>query len=139
MDTISDWIIHYHYMGIFFLLMLGIVGLPIPDETLLVFAGVLIHKGKLELAPTLAAAYSGSLCGITLSYGLGRFLGIPFVHRFGKYFRVTPEKMERFHAWFERVGKFGLMIGYYLPAIRHFTAFLAGNSRLNFFTFAFYA
>jgi len=139
METLTQWIIHYQYAGIFVLLLLGIVGLPIPDETLLVFTGYFVHKGKLEIIPTLLAAYAGSLCGITLSYALGRYVGLPFLRRFGKYFRVTPDKMDRFHAWFERVEKFGLVIGYYLPGIRHFTAFLAGNSRLNFLTFSFYA
>ena len=71
METLSQWVFHYGYAGIFFLLVLGIVGLPIPDETLLTFAGYLVFRNHLKLTPVYAAAFLGSICGITISYGLG--------------------------------------------------------------------
>ena len=52
------------------------VGLPIPDETMLTFSGYLVFRGTLSLPMTLAVAFAGSVSGITLSYALGRFLGI---------------------------------------------------------------
>ncbi|HKC10930.1 MAG TPA: DedA family protein, partial [Vicinamibacteria bacterium] len=67
-----QWIAHYGYVAIFSLLVLGIIGLPIPDETLLLFVGYLIYKGQLRAIPSLASAFLGSLCGITLSYAVGR-------------------------------------------------------------------
>ncbi|MFO1519221.1 MAG: DedA family protein [bacterium] len=139
METFTHWITQYGYFGIFGLLMLGIVGLPIPDESLLAFSGYLISKGKLQMLPTFASAFLGSVCGMSLSYVLGRFVGLALLHKYGRLFKITPEKMEKMHAWFERVGKFGLMIGYYLPGIRHLTAFMAGNSRLDLFSFSFFA
>jgi membrane protein DedA with SNARE-associated domain len=56
MDSSTYWVTHYGYGGIFVLLMLGIVGIPIPDESLLAFAGYLVSKGELQLLPTLAVA-----------------------------------------------------------------------------------
>ena len=41
METVILWITEYGYIALFFLLMLGIVGLPIPDETIMVFSGYL--------------------------------------------------------------------------------------------------
>lgn len=41
MDLGFEWITHYGYVAIFVLLMLGIVGLPVPDEALLTFVGYL--------------------------------------------------------------------------------------------------
>ena len=40
MQSLLAWLTQHGYSGLFFLLMLGIVGLPIPDETLLVFCGI---------------------------------------------------------------------------------------------------
>ena len=65
--TIFHFIQHYGYAGIFSSLMLGIAGLPIPDETILSFVGYLIYKGHLQLFPALTAAFFGSVSGITLS------------------------------------------------------------------------
>ena len=54
--------------GDFFLLVLGIVGLPVPDETLLTFSGYLVYQGHLSLPLTFLSGFAGSACGITLSY-----------------------------------------------------------------------
>jgi membrane protein DedA with SNARE-associated domain len=75
MDALLNWIPEYGYPALFLLLMLGIVGLPIPDETLLTFSGYLIFKNQLLWMPTMATAFFGSICGITISYLIGRRLG----------------------------------------------------------------
>ena len=48
MEAVFGWISTYGYAGIFFALVLGIVGLPIPDETVMVFCGYLISTGRLH-------------------------------------------------------------------------------------------
>jgi membrane protein DedA with SNARE-associated domain len=136
---IENWIATYGYVGIFFLLMLGIVGLPIPDETLMVYCGFLISKGTLHPAGVAIAAVAGSWCGITVSYLLGRTLGLGVVHRFGKYMHLNEERLEKVHHWFRRAGHWALFVGYYIAGVRHFTAIVAGTSRLEFRTFALYA
>jgi membrane protein DedA with SNARE-associated domain len=139
METFTYWLSRYGYFGLFSLLMLGIVGVPIPEETLLTFSGVLVYRGHLELLPTLLAAFLGSCCGITVSYGLGRFFGLMLTTRFGRMLHVNPEKVEQVHLWFERVGHWGLLWGYFLPGIRHLTAILAGATRLRYADFALFA
>jgi membrane protein DedA with SNARE-associated domain len=139
MEYFAYWLSHYGYFGLFALLMFGIVGLPIPEETLLTFAGVLVYRGHLELAPTLAAAFLGSCCGISVSYGLGRSVGPLLTKRFGSLLHVTPEGVERVEAWFERVGHWALLWGYFLPGIRHLTALVAGGARHRYPDFALFA
>ena len=78
MDAGFEWITQYGYAGIFLLLMLGIVGLPVPDETLLTFVGYLSFQGKLALLPSVTAAFLGSSTGISVSYGVGRVAGSPY-------------------------------------------------------------
>ena len=57
--------IHYGYMGIFGVLVLGIIGLPIPDEVLMTFAGYLIWKGQLHYLPTVLTSILGSFLGMS--------------------------------------------------------------------------
>jgi membrane protein DedA with SNARE-associated domain len=139
METFTYLLSRYGYLGLFSLLMFGIVGVPVPDETLLTFAGVLVYRGDLEVGPTLAAAFLGSSCGITVSYGLGRIFGLVLTTRFGRIMRVEPAKLERVHGWFERVGHWALLGGYFLPGIRHVTALLAGATKLKYADFAVFA
>ncbi len=137
--TLSQLFHQYGSIALFFLLALGIFALPIPDETLMVIAGFLIAKGKLPLTSTLIAAYLGSMCGITLSYLLGSLVGKKALLRFGRYIGITHERLEKAHNWFERFGKWTLLIGYYIPGIRHITGFAAGSTYLKYWEFAVFA
>ena len=42
-ETAFHWISQHGYVGIFSLLVFGIIGLPVPDEWLLTFSGYLIE------------------------------------------------------------------------------------------------
>ena len=139
MDAVFQWITTYGYGAIFLLLMLGIVGLPIPDETLLVFCGYLISKGNMRPIPAWMCAIAGSWCGISLSYTIGRTLGLGVVHRYGKYIHLTDERLDRVHQWFDRIGHWALFAGYFFAGLRHFTAIVAGTSKLRFTHFMAYA
>ena len=139
MDAVIQWISTYGYPAIFLLLTLGVVGLPIPDETLLVFCGYLISKGKMHPALAWASALGGSWCGISVSYTIGRTFGIGAVHKFGKYLHLDESRLDKIHQWFDRIGHWALVAGYYVAGVRHFTAIVAGMSRLGFPSFIAYA
>jgi len=139
MDRLLLWVSSYGYAAIFGLLLLGIVGLPIPDETLLIVCGSLILKGTLKPVPTFLAALAGSWCGISLSYTIGRVLGSTAISRYGQRLHLTPERLEQVHRWFNRIGHWALVAGYFIAGVRHLTAIVAGMSRLEFGSFAAYA
>lgn len=139
METMALWVAHYGYIAIFSLLVLGIVGLPVPDEWLLTFAGYLVYKNSLHLWPAFAAALLGSMCGITVSYGLGRSLGLYVIHHYNKFFRITQEDLNKVHAWFDRFGTWMLLVGYFIPGVRHLTAVVAGTSGLQYLHFSIFA
>jgi membrane protein DedA with SNARE-associated domain len=134
-----DWISTYGEAVLALLLMVGVFGLPVPDETLLTFAGVLVREGKLHFASTWAAAAFGSMCGITLSYALGRGLGLSAVTHFGRWFHIDANHLRRVEGWFERSGKWMLTFGYFVPGVRHLTAIVAGSAKLPVRLFASYA
>ncbi len=138
-DSLVVWLAQYGSFALFGLLALGIVGLPIPDETLMTFAGVLIAKGNLEMIPTVAAAYLGSFFGISISYFIGRTFGTYLVKRHGHRIGLTEEKINRVHVWFEKIGKWTLLVGYFFPGVRHLTGYVAGTTELNFRQFAIFA
>ncbi len=139
LQLILNWVAVYGPPALFVLLMLGIVGLPIPDETLLVFSGYLIYKGTLNPATTWLFAFAGSACGITLSYTIGRTLGMAAITRYGKYLHITEAKVGKIEEFFKGYGHWSLTFGYYIAGVRHFTALVAGISKLEFPIFALFA
>lgn len=139
MESVLDWILRYGYVGLFALLMFGIAGLPIPDETLLMFSGYLIWRGRLNPLLAFASSFAGSVSGISISYAMGRFVGQPVLFRYGRYVGITPAHLERVRCWYARTGEWLLAVGYYIPGVRHFTALVAGMSRLDYRVFALFA
>ncbi len=138
MEHIDFFLAHYGYFAIFAFLMLGIVGPLIPDETILVLAGIAVHRGQLELTATILSGVAGSLCGITVSYTLGRTGAIYLLERFRPLNRLTRHLPE-VESWFRRYGKWTLFFGYFIAGVRHFTALTAGASKLKLRTFVLYA
>jgi membrane protein DedA with SNARE-associated domain len=139
-QSVLAWIAHYGYLAIFTLLMFGIVGLPVPDETLITFSGYLAYQGHFSLPILFVAAWAGSACGITISFYLGRIFGMGLIHRYGKYVHLTESHIQKAHAWFDRVGHWGLTFGYFIPGVRHVSALAAGMSAVTprqFATFAY--
>ena len=138
-EQLDQFLASYGYFALFGLLMLGIVGPLIPDETILVLAGIAAHQGRFELRLTIAVAFAGSLCGITLSYLLGRTGGIYVLERFAPVRRWISPHLPKARHWFSRYGKWTLPLGYFVAGIRHFTALVAGMTGLPFRVFALYA
>lgn len=135
-EHILALISQYGYAAIILLLMLGIVGLPIPDETLLTLTGYLIFRGTLHAAPGYLSALLGSCCGITISYAIGRYGGLRLIRRFGKIVHLSGDHLDRAKVWFYRHGKWALPAGYFVPGIRHVIAIIAGSSGLEYRRFA---
>jgi len=136
---LTQWLLHYGVFALFSLLALGIIGLPIPDETLLAFAGFLLQQHKLSWPLTLLAAFAGAACGISVSYLLGRVLGNFIIHKYGGRIGITPAHLLRVQSWFDRFGKWAVFFGYFVPGVRHLTGYLAGSTRIPFSHFAAFA
>jgi membrane protein DedA with SNARE-associated domain len=131
-----EWLIHYGAPMLFAVQVLGIFGLPIPDEFLLTLSGALVKKGDLSLIPVVFAAIGGAGSGITLSYVLGRTVGVVGLRR---VVHVHEKSLRRAERLFERFGGWLLGFGYFIPGVRHATAILAGSTRLDFNRFAKFA
>lgn len=138
-QAIGAWITNYGYIGIFALLIFGIVGLPVPDEWLLVLSGYLVFKDVLSFTPTVAVAVGGSIVGLTVSYALGRTSGGYVLRRYGRWLSLTEEKLLRTQQWFQNFGRWTLVVGPFIPGIRNLMGYVAGASRLKLHVFARFA
>jgi len=138
MDMVFHWVAQYGYVALIGSMMLGIIGLPIPDETLLMFAGYLVVKNSLQLHLVMLSAFLGSVAGISLSYEIGRRYGFSLLLKL-HIPSFSEEKFESARDWYRRFGKWALIVGYFIPGIRHLTAFTAGMSGLRYRSFGLFA
>ncbi|REE78930.1 membrane protein DedA with SNARE-associated domain [Paenibacillus taihuensis] len=132
-------IFRYGYVGLMLALALGIVGIPVPDEALLTYSGFLVNNGTLHMVWVMLCAFIGAAAGITASYGIGIRFGLPFLLKFGPKLHMSPAKIERAQGWMNKYGNFLLFAGFFVPGLRHMTAYMAGMSRLKLRTFMLYS
>ncbi|WP_232698448.1 DedA family protein [Brevibacillus daliensis] len=135
-----DWLITgYGYIGIFSALTLGIVGIPVPDELLLTYVGFIVFQGKMMYLLALVSAFLGAATGISISYAIGLKLGLPFLKKFGPKIHITQGRIEYTKNLFNKYGNVVLIVGYFIPGVRHITAYLAGISRMELWKFMIFA
>jgi membrane protein DedA with SNARE-associated domain len=135
MEWILAWVPRYGYVAIAGLLAASMV-VPVPDDALLLVAGSLVFQGELAYLPTVGAGALGSACGMTASYGLGRWLGPRLVQRVGRHVALDAARLDAARTWYLRWGKLSVFFGYFVPGLRHVAAFMAGSSGLRWTPFA---
>jgi len=117
--------------------------IPFPSEVVMIPAGFLAARGELglaspyaALAASVAVGIAGSLAGAFANYWIALFVGKPFLLRYGKYFFVKPEPLERACEVFNRYGAATTFVCRLVPVIRQLISIPAGISRMPLGEFA---
>ena len=144
--NLTDWVIDVidalSYLGVALLVALENVFPPIPSEIVLPFAGVVARRGGATLPGMIVAATVGSVAGALVLYGIAAAIGPErlraFIVRYGKWFRLTIDDIERAERWFDRRAVVAVLIGRCVPLIRSLVSIPAGFRRMPMATFLLY-
>jgi membrane protein DedA with SNARE-associated domain len=136
--TYNTAIIHQcSYIGIFILMALESMIVPIPSELVMPFAGFLIFTGHFDPVWVMVASGLGSISGSLVSYGMG-MLGEPAVLRYGRYLFLNPHHLEWTKNFFARRGNITIFISRFIPVVRHLISIPAGLARMSLAPFILY-
>lgn len=135
MPDLSELPQHWGYVAIFLVVVLGNVGLPVPEETVLALAGYLVREGVLRLPLTLAVGVLAAVAGDNVGYWMGRRLGRPTIERYGTCVGITPTRMGRIEGFVTRYGALGVFAARFIPGVRLLGGPLAGACGLRVFPF----
>jgi membrane protein DedA with SNARE-associated domain len=123
----------YGYAGLFIALALEYI-LAVPAETILTTTGILWQNKiyHLHLLPLILTTSLGTTAGATLAYWIGRSLGRPFLLRYGKFVRLTPERINKADRLFAKYTLPTLIISRYIAIVRILIPYLAGINKVKF-------
>ncbi|MFZ4541293.1 MAG: DedA family protein [Rickettsiales bacterium] len=134
-EAVVHWLValveHLGVLGIFIMTFLESTFMPIPSEMTMIPAGYLIQQGKMHLGSVLVASILGTIGGAYFNYLIARHFGRGLFLRYGKYFLMTPAKLAKLEAFFERHGSISTFIGRLIPGIRHYISFPAGLAKMD--------
>ena len=116
--------------GVFALMVLENLFPPIPSELIMAASGFAAARGQMSLFWLIVFAVAGTLAGNIVWYELGRWLGVerfrPLVQRFGKWFAVEEEDLDRATGMLRRWGPIAICIGRMFPGVRTLISVPAG-------------
>ena len=134
-DFVFSLIQNFGYFGMFLGMILEAVIIVIPSEAILATGGILASRGVFSFFGAFLIGLVGSVFCAIVIYFMGYFGGRPFIRKFGKYFFMKEEDIERSDSWFLRYGMFGALIGRNFPIIRTLISLPIGIMRMSFFKF----
>jgi membrane protein DedA with SNARE-associated domain len=138
-QAIVSYIGDMGYWGIFLLMFLESTFFPFPSEIVMIPAGYLAFKGELNLYIVVLAGIVGSIAGALFNYYIAMHFGRKFILRYGRYFFIKEETLDKLEAFFIKHGELSTFNGRLIPGIRQLISLPAGLARMNMAKFAFYS
>ncbi|BFH13893.1 DedA family protein [Paenibacillus melissococcoides] len=137
-DLLLHWIGHFGYTALFFALWLGIVGMPIPDEVIVMTGGAVSGMNILLPLPAFVLTYLGVVSGLSVGFMIGRGIGVPILERLRRRSRLE-RYLEVSESLMRKYGSLAICLSYFLPVVRHIVPYLVGVNRMTYKRYALYA
>jgi membrane protein DedA with SNARE-associated domain len=102
------------------------VPIPVPGDFMMLVLGVRARRGLVPLWQALVLLEVATVAGATILYALSRWAGRALVYRYGRFIRLTPERLARAERWLQRHGFAAVVLGRLLPGLRIVTTVACG-------------
>ena len=124
------------YTGIFIMMFLESSFFPFPSEVVMIPAGYLAFKGEMNIYLAILAGILGSVTGALFNYYLAMKFGRKFLLKYGKYFFLKEDSLDKLEKFFDKHGEISTFNGRLIPGIRQYISLPAGLSRMNVWKFS---
>ena len=128
----------FGYFGMFLGMILEAVIIVIPSELILATGGILAGQGIFSFIGAFIIGLLGSVFCAIIIYFMGYFGGRGFAKKYGKYFFMKDEEIEKSDSWFNKYGLIAACIGRNVPIVRTLVSLPIGIARLSFKKFLIY-
>ncbi len=134
-DTISGYLEEFTYLGVFVILFLCGLGLPIPEELTIVASGYISYLGLAKWPLATVVCIAAILAGDLVTYAIGRYYGMGVLR--SRFFRklLSEEHLQRVNRYFSRYGAKTVFFCRFFAGIRFCAYFVAGTARVPVVTF----
>ncbi|MGE6595100.1 DedA family protein [Bacillus proteolyticus] len=137
LHELLSYIEQYGYWALFFCLWLGIIGMPIPDEMIVMSGGFVSSLGILSVIPAFLLTYLGVVSGLSLGYILGKIFGTKVLDKLMK--KKKAKYVVKSQEMVEKYGHYALVTSYFIPVVRHIVPYLVGMNNMSFKVYALYS
>ncbi|GGV64595.1 DedA family protein [Streptomyces thermoviolaceus] len=134
-EHLAPLLTSYGYWAVGGVVLVEDFGVPAPGETILIAAGVYAGAGELNVVAVGLIGFLAAVLGDNLGYLIGRVGGRAFVHRWGRYVFLTPERFERAERFFLRHGGKIVTVARFVEGLRQANGIIAGTTGMHWLRF----
>ena len=125
----------YPYLAVGSIFVLCGIGLPLPEEVILIIAGYTCFGDEntepiANIAPMMASCAIGMAIGDLIPYQLGRLFGVRLLRLRPLRILFTKQRLARFDDWFRQRGDLVIFFARFLAGIRTVAFFTAGTMKM---------
>jgi membrane protein DedA with SNARE-associated domain len=126
---------HYGYLAVVGLVLIEDFGFPVPGETVLILAAVYAATGRLNIVLVALLGLCGAFLGDNLGFAIGHFGGHQLAERYGRYIFLTPERLDKAIAFFDRHGGKIIIVARFIEGLRQANGVIAGATGMRWARF----
>jgi membrane protein DedA with SNARE-associated domain len=135
---VTQLLISYGLVLLFFLVAIESAGIPVPGETGLITAAFLAHQGHYSIVWVIVVAAAAAIVGDNIGYWLGRTGGRRLLERWSITRRYAEHTLPRAERFFRKHGSKTVFFGRFIAVLRVTAAWMAGISHMHWWLFAFW-
>lgn len=122
---------HFGYWAVLLLVMIEDFGIPVPGETVLIAASVYAGTGRLNVVAVGVVGFTAAVIGDNIGFAIGHFGGRAVVLRWGRYVRLTEERLAKAESFFDRHGAWIITFARFIEVLRQANGIVAGTSGMR--------
>jgi membrane protein DedA with SNARE-associated domain len=134
-SELSTWLSTWGYLGVFLCVFIGNLGIPVPEETVLLVAGFLAGRGDLSLEPLYLVGIASAVVGDCCGFIFGRTGGQRLFERLAQRFTFVRTRYERLQTFFKVHGSKAVFMARFVVGARFMAGPMAGAAGMSFLRF----
>ena len=138
LNSLAGPLNHFGYWAVLLLVMIEDFGIPVPGETVLIAAAIYAGAGRLNVVAVGLIGFVAAVIGDNIGFAIGHFGGRPLVLRWGRYVRLTEQRLDKAEAFFDRHGAWIITIARFIEVLRQVNGIIAGITGMHWLRFLAY-
>src|SRR5690348_3901258 len=126
LNSLAGPLDHFGYWAVLLFVVLEDFGIPVPGETVLIAASVYAGAGRLNVVAVGLVGFVAAVIGDNIGFAIGHYGGRALVLRWGRYVRLTGERLDKAEAFFDRHGAWIITIARFIEGLRQANGIIAG-------------
>jgi membrane protein DedA with SNARE-associated domain len=135
LNSLAGPLNHLGYWAVLLLVMIEDFGIPVPGETVLIAASVYAGAGRLNVVAVGLIGFAAAVTGDNIGFAIGHFGGRALVLRWGRYVRLTEERLDKAEAFFNHHGAWIITVARFIEGLRQANGIIAGTTGMRWLRF----